>query len=136
MRKRVAENAAQLARDGAPRQNVYLTGKVGELGIALHSEGDRLVVTRGDGSREEVELSRAEGEMNEPLAVSGVLPPARGTEDDEREWAPGTSPLDDDLPALRAALQPEDESDSLDDDSFDELELDFDDDDDENGGDA
>jgi transposase InsO family protein len=127
MRKRVADNAAELAKNGAPRRNVYLTGKVGDLGISLHSKGDRLVVTRADGSREEVQLmptgdesdgaASATDDLPEALTVAGALAPARGTEADDREWSPGTSPLDDDLQTLVDELWPAGGSDEGDDES-------------------
>jgi transposase InsO family protein len=54
---RVAANALELARDGVPRQSVYLTGRVGDETIALHGEGSRVILTRDGGVREEVELA-------------------------------------------------------------------------------
>ena len=80
---RVAANAAQLARDGMPRQTVYLTGRVGGESISLHGEGDRVVLTTGEGRREEVDLAapgrRAlPGEkpaLPEPVAGQDPAPP-------------------------------------------------------------
>jgi len=54
---RVDANALSLARDGVPRKSVYLAGRVGDETIALHGEGDRVILTREDGRREEVELA-------------------------------------------------------------------------------
>lgn len=62
---RVAANAADLARDGVPRQAFYLAGRVGGEGISLHGEGGRVILTRTDGSREEVDLE-APGRRGEP----------------------------------------------------------------------
>ena len=103
LRGRVAANAAELARAGLPRRSFYITGRVGDESIALHGEGGRVILTRGDGEREEVDLAatgrRAEpGEVTEwpePVAVTGV-PSGEETEEDEEadERAPGTSPLD------------------------------------------
>lgn len=62
---RVAANAADLARDGVPRQAFYLAGRVGGEGISLHGEGGRVILTRTDGSREEVDLE-APGRRAEP----------------------------------------------------------------------
>lgn len=62
---RVAANAADLARDGVPRQAFYLAGRVGGEGISLHGEGGRVILTRTDGHREEVDLE-ATGRRAEP----------------------------------------------------------------------
>ena len=56
LRARVAANALELARHGEPRSSFYLTGRVGEEGISLHGEGGTLVMTKTDGTREEVDL--------------------------------------------------------------------------------
>ncbi len=63
--ERVAANAADLARDGIPRQAFYLAGRVGGEGISLHGEGGRVILTRKDGTREEVDLE-ATGRRGEP----------------------------------------------------------------------
>jgi len=76
LRARVAANAMDLAIHGAPRKSFYLTGRVGDTDIALHSEGSRVVLTRSDGGREEVDLDTTgrradEGEleaMPDPIA--------------------------------------------------------------------
>lgn len=57
LKGRVAANALDLARHGAPRQSVYLTGRVGDAGITLHGEGGRLVLQTTDGARQEVDLT-------------------------------------------------------------------------------
>jgi transposase InsO family protein len=62
---RVAANAMDLARDGIPRQAFYLAGRVGGEGISLHGEGGRVILTRTDGKREEVDLE-APGRRAEP----------------------------------------------------------------------
>ncbi|MFQ5844441.1 MAG: IS481 family transposase, partial [Planctomycetota bacterium] len=72
---RVAANARELARDGVPRQSVYLTGRVGNETIALHGEGSRVILTRDGGRREEVELA-APGRRVAPGGVPGLPPPA------------------------------------------------------------
>ena len=56
LRKRVAANALELARSGVPRKTFYLTGRVGKESISLHGEGEKVVLTKGDGVREEVDL--------------------------------------------------------------------------------
>jgi transposase InsO family protein len=71
---RVAANAAELAKEGTPRKPFYLTGRVGDGTLSLHSEGERVILTKEDGSREEVDLT-ATGPRADPAP-------------------PGTSPLD------------------------------------------
>ena len=102
LRARVAMNALELAQHGAPRKTFYLTGRVGDSSISLHGEGERVVLTKGDGTREEVDLSlsgrRAEsGEapvLPAPLSTGAALADAPGRTGDAPEPAPGTSPLD------------------------------------------
>ena len=87
---RVASNAMELARDGVPRKPFYLTGRVGEGTLSLHSEGEKVILTNADGSRAEVDLT-APGKRVEsaPGTPGGAdLPP------------PGTSPLDEVLEDL------------------------------------
>ena len=113
--ERVAQNALSLAKDGAPRKSFYLTGRVGDETIALHAQGGRVVLTKGDGTREEVDLSHegrraepgANATMPEPVAVCGQGHPAVGAEVDEGESelaAPGTSPLAEALQVLSDGL--------------------------------
>jgi hypothetical protein len=110
LRQRVAANALELAQHGVPRKSFYLTGRVGDESISLHAEGPKVVLTKEDGRREEVDLS-AEGlrathaGAPESPFRSPVLPPLLGTEDDSREWPPGTSPLDEGLRRLEEGLQ-------------------------------
>jgi len=80
LQARVAANAQDLAVQGTPRKSFYLTGRVGDTDLALHSEGSRVVLTRSDGGREEVDLessgrraSEAEtSTMPEPVAATAV----------------------------------------------------------------
>jgi len=90
----VAENAKDLAIQGSPRKELYLTGKMGDKPISLHSEGTKVVLTDEEGSREEVDLS-AGGR--------------RATSEAGGEEAPGTSPLDGVLAdlATNEAAEPE-----------------------------
>ena len=77
---RVAANAQELAIYGQPRKSFYLTGRVGDTDLALHSEGSRVVLTRSDGGREEVDLEAAgrragidePAVMPEPVATTAV----------------------------------------------------------------
>lgn len=54
--ERVAANALDLARHGLPKKPFYLTGQVDGRPFSIHSQGDRLILTK-PGSREEVELA-------------------------------------------------------------------------------
>lgn len=79
-KRRIADNALELARHGTPRQPLYITGQAGGRGFTVHSEGDRVFLTREGEPRQEVDLT----------------PPA--------EPPPGTSPLDDALAEVRAQM--------------------------------
>ena len=116
LKARVEQNALELARHGLPRKTVYLTGKIGDVGIALHSEGEKVILTGDNGMREEVNLSapgrRAEegqpAALPEPVSVQGrpsehpaVQSPALG--------APGASTLDEGLAQLQQLMNPQPE---------------------------
>jgi len=87
-RERIADNALELARHGVPKQPLYLTGQAGGRSFTVHSEGDRVFLTREGESRKEVDLT----------------PPA--------EPGPGQSPLDAALEQLNAELGDDEESSS------------------------
>ena len=93
LQKRVEQNAQSLALHGAPRKQIYLTGRVGNESISLHSEGDKVVLTGEQGVREEVDLK---------------APGRRVPADPE---APGTSVLDGVLEDLEVLDQPEESPD-------------------------
>ena len=76
---RVKANALDLARHGEPQQSLYLTGRIGETPVALHSEGGRVILSTADGERREVDLGQMEN----------------GSHDEEPPPPPGASPLDD-----------------------------------------
>ncbi len=57
MEARVAANALELAKHGTPRKPFYLTGRVGDQSLSLHAEGEKVVLTKEDGTREEVDLT-------------------------------------------------------------------------------
>ena len=114
LKQRVAGNAAQLARDGLPRKPFYLTGRVGDQSISLHAEGEKVVLTKGDGSREEVDLgatgARAEPEDGKDATVAEPIVPQGRPADSEAtaeadEEPPGASALDDDLTKLMRDLR-------------------------------
>jgi transposase InsO family protein len=107
LQARVARNAEELAKQGAPRKGFYLTGRVGDRPISLHAEGERVVLVDG-GQREEVDLSapgrRAQegeaSEVPEPVAVTAIVPDLLAPQEGEEEPAPGASPLDEALERL------------------------------------
>jgi transposase InsO family protein len=111
LQERVSANALSLAKDGAPRKSFYLTGRVGDETIALHAQGGRVVLTKGDGTREEVDLASEgrrvepgkDASMPEPVAVCGPKSDVVGAEvapDENPSGEPGESPLDDALDVL------------------------------------
>lgn len=109
---RVAGNALELAQHGLPRKPFYLTGKVGDVGISLHAEGEKVVLVRDDGVRETVDL-RATGKRAEPGSPAELGVPQAPTpelrdhpalEADAQERAPGSSALDGFLPPAEGAL--------------------------------
>lgn len=111
LRERVSAQAKELAQNGMPRKAFYLTGRVGDANISLHAEGERVVMTKEDGSREEVDLSapgkRGEGEsqdLPDPVSAAGVPEAHPALADDPADPAPGTSPLDAVLDELEAEL--------------------------------
>ena len=79
LEKRVSDNARALALHGQPRKGVYLTGRVGDEPISLHTEGTKVVLTDEQGVREEVDLSapgrrqRSEPEAPGTSELDGVL---------------------------------------------------------------
>ena len=99
LKERVAKNAAELAREGVPRKPFYLTGRIGDQSISLHAEGEKVVMMKGDGSREEVDLGAtgkredAAEPLPEPL-VPSANPPDHPATADADEAAPGGSPFD------------------------------------------
>lgn len=57
LERRVAENAEEIAKSGAPRKPFYLTGQVGDEPVTLHAEGEKMILTKGDGVRREVSFT-------------------------------------------------------------------------------
>jgi transposase InsO family protein len=112
LQARVAANALELARQGLPRPPFYLAGQVGGQPFSVHAEGERVILTGGQGERQEVELvppRPAEGPPELPPAVCpvGVVGgPATEPAPDE-PLAPGTSALDEGLQQLRSAFEAE-----------------------------
>jgi hypothetical protein len=104
---RVQANALELARQGVPKVPFYLTGQAGGQPFSVHAEGERVILTSGDG-RQEIDLlppagppSTAPATLPEPVCPHGIVSvDGEGFEDPP---APGTSPLDDGLAELRDA---------------------------------
>ena len=69
MEARVAVNALELAKHGTPRKPFYLTGRVGEESVSLHAEGEKVVLTKEDGTREEVDLTAPGRREEDPPSV-------------------------------------------------------------------
>ena len=65
LESRVARNALELAQNGEPRAPFYLAGQVGGRGFSVHAEGERVILTPEDGSRQEVELVSPTGAAEE-----------------------------------------------------------------------
>jgi transposase InsO family protein len=103
---RVQANAYELARDGVPRAPFYLTGQAGGQPFSVHAEGERVILTSGDGRREIGLLPPAVASptatpLPEPVCPHGVV--SADGEGFEEPPSPGTSPLDDGLAGLRRA---------------------------------
>jgi transposase InsO family protein len=93
---RVAANALTLARHGVPKPPLYLTGQVGGKPVSIHAEGERVIVTGPEGTRQEVDLAApavGRDELPEPVCPAGVVSELANAEPEEAP-APGTSPLD------------------------------------------
>jgi transposase InsO family protein len=65
---RVAANALTLARHGVPKPPLYLTGQVGGKPVSIHAEGERVIVTGPEGTRQEVDLVAAPTSNDSPLS--------------------------------------------------------------------
>jgi transposase InsO family protein len=102
LEKRVAANALEIACSGKPADPFYLSGRVGGMGVSMHAEGEKLVMTTESGRREEFPLRNPEEEeVPQPSAAQGLpqneLPPP-----DTSRLRPGESLLDKGLRDLAA----------------------------------
>ena len=118
LKARVADNALELARHGVPRQPFYVVGQAGGKSFSLHAEGERVILTKEQGAREEVELVAPEvdgaDEQVLPPPVTGSAAELGGPEQPgmESPQAPGASSLDEGLRRLAEMMgDEEDESD-------------------------
>jgi transposase InsO family protein len=129
LKERVAANACELARHGVPKPPFYMTGQVGGQSFSVHAEGERVILRRAGGARQEVDLvapdtagadstqarsnvadtgaaspgadaADARAELPQPLCPQGS--PGDGLREDAEDFttAPGTSPLDEAIDKL------------------------------------
>jgi transposase InsO family protein len=105
---RVQANALELARHGVPKSPFYLTGQAGGQAFSVHAEGERVILTRGDG-RAEIDLTAArlpdeDGSvpLPEPVCPQGTVSAAGAGF--EEPVGPGASPLDAEVERLRDAF--------------------------------
>ena len=96
LKRRAAENALELARDGLPRPPLYLVGNVGGQAVSIHGQGDRVVLHRGANERQEVDLSAPQPPpIPEPVASRSSPPVANDALGQEAPLPPGESVIDD-----------------------------------------
>jgi transposase InsO family protein len=105
LQARVAANALDLARSGVPKTPFYLTGQVGGKPFSVHAEGERMILTRTEGERQEIDLVSpapasevVKADLPTPVCPMGEVI-GLGTEEANAEPPlPGTSPLDESWP--------------------------------------
>ena len=116
LRTQVAANALELARNGVPRPPFYVTGQVGGKNFSLHAEGERVFLTQEGQQRREVDLAppaqaTTDNAMPPPLCPDGSPSGEESGTSGGDEPAPGTSPLDDFLPAVGEHRPPDEPGD-------------------------
>jgi transposase InsO family protein len=107
---RVAANALELSREGVPKTPFYLTGQAGGQPFSVHAEGERMILTRGDG-RQEIDLlpprptaEATTAALPDPVCPHGVVSTAGdGFEDPP---GPGESTLDEGLDRISGQTPP------------------------------
>jgi hypothetical protein len=119
LKERVAANALELARNGTPKTPFYLTGSVGGKGFSVHAEGERVILTRQEGQREEVDLTppippaapqpqpqpEPEPVLPQPVCPQGVVDSNLAEAENLPEPAPGCSPLDEHFPPTEGGVE-------------------------------
>jgi transposase InsO family protein len=98
LQARVAANALDLATNGVPQSPFYLTGQLGGKGFSVHSEGERLILTKEEGERAEIDLKAppaAESTVELPASVCPDGSPAEDAVDPPQEEG---EPLPDEQP--------------------------------------
>jgi transposase InsO family protein len=102
LKKRVAANALELARNGVPRKPFYLTGQAGGKSFSVHTKGERVILSRPGGEPEEIELTDPPNEQSPPpetetlppaLCPQGRIPTFPDTDGNEEPPPPGVSPV-------------------------------------------
>ena len=108
-----AANALELARHGAPREPFYLTRQVGGKPFSLHAEGQRVILTRAEGDRKEVDLvppptapAAGASPLPAPICPKGVVT-GMHCGDVLDPPTPGVSPLDKGLRHVSDAARPQ-----------------------------
>ena len=92
MKRRLQENALELARQGVPKQRFFLAGQIAGKPFSLHAEDERLYLIQEGGERKEVELVTPHGTLPMDAAVDEVP-------------APGESALDAGMATLAQSLK-------------------------------
>ena len=111
LQTRVAANALDLARSGIPKMPFYLTGQVGGQPFSVHAEGERVILTRPEGERQEIDLvppapaSAAVAELPRPVCPLGEVNGLGGEEANAEPPPPGFSPLDEDLRQIEQTIE-------------------------------
>lgn len=120
LRRRVAANALELARNGVAKAPFYVTGRIGDRAFSVHAEGERMILKREGQERTEVDLGvpgalelplhaadgQAAASLPMPVCPDGS-PQGEMIELGEEEQSPGASPLDAGLRRLDEATQSE-----------------------------
>jgi len=113
LEKRVADNALELARHGLPKRPLYLTGAVGDKTFSVHTAGERVVLSRGGGKPEEIDLVAPDGGAQDTLEAGVDQPLSLSTADVFDELVeqvlseePDRTPLDSALSDLRSMSSP------------------------------
>ncbi len=97
LKKRVAANALEIARNGAPKSPFYLAGNVNGQAVSVHASGDRLVMRTAEGPQQEVTIAESASDtartqpMPVPVTPSGV--PSSGWTGADGPYPPGVSPV-------------------------------------------
>jgi len=109
LQARVAANALELAKNGVPKTPFYLTGQVGGKPFSVHAEGERMILTRTEGERQEIDLvaptpapEAVKADLPTPICPMGEVVGFGTDEANAEPPEPGTSPLDEGWPPIAA----------------------------------
>jgi transposase InsO family protein len=113
LKARVGANALDLARHGIPKKPFYMTGQVDGKSFSVHAEGERVILTKESGQREEIDLAPSTpqkaavpaqaAELPKPVCPQGQVTSAPNELGMEEPQAPGTTVLDEGLRKVAAA---------------------------------